>query len=84
MSDSEEEGAQAAQASVVYFPFERKWPKFSGVSSGQAVEEWVEEMESAFTLYSTPDTQKAGMFYGNLEGQAKRVVAVMTGTTGKM
>ncbi|XP_078578070.1 uncharacterized protein LOC144862992 [Branchiostoma floridae x Branchiostoma japonicum] len=72
-----EEGAQAA-ANVMYVPYERKWPKFSGSPSGQVVEEFLEEIDSAFTLYSTPEAQRAGMIYRNLEGQAKRVIAVLS------
>ncbi|XP_066300774.1 uncharacterized protein [Branchiostoma lanceolatum] len=65
---------------VMYVPFERKWPKFSGLVSGPSVEEWLEEIESTFTLYNTPEIQRAGMLFRNLEGQAKRQVAVLSGT----
>ncbi|XP_078674642.1 uncharacterized protein LOC144912784 [Branchiostoma floridae x Branchiostoma belcheri] len=76
-----QEGAQAP--TVMYVPYDRKWPKFSGAPPEQTVEEWLDEMEGAFTLYSTPEAQKAGMLYRNLEGRAKRVVAVLSGDDRK-
>ncbi|XP_019631595.1 PREDICTED: uncharacterized protein LOC109475435 [Branchiostoma belcheri] len=60
-----------------YLPFDRKLPKFTGAESSLSVEEWLDEVEGSFDLFNIPEGHRAGLLYRQLEGEARRQVAVL-------
>ncbi|XP_078691732.1 uncharacterized protein LOC144922047 [Branchiostoma floridae x Branchiostoma belcheri] len=74
------QGNPVANLGLGYLPFDRKLPKFSGTGSAGSlsVEEWIDEVEGSFQLFNIPEGHRAGLLYRQLEGEARRQVAVLS------
>lgn len=71
------DGAQSGQREqILYFPRERRCPKFSGATVGGvlSVEEWVEEAESCIRSKHMSNYEKALFLYDHLEGEARNEI----------
>ncbi|XP_078679342.1 uncharacterized protein LOC144914996 [Branchiostoma floridae x Branchiostoma belcheri] len=74
------QGNPFANLGLGYLPFDRKLPKFSGTGSAGSlsVEEWIDEVEGSFQLFNIPEGHRADLLYRQLEGEARRHVAVLS------